>query len=92
MKEELEVEEQMNTGTWGGSSGRYFAFCSHVSRKKIRRVEEAGVRGVRLRLLIERWILIQGEGDFVLVLCSGQACFASDYASGKIRWRVDVEL
>ena len=31
----IEVEEQMIEGTgMEGSSGQYFAFCSHVTRKK----------------------------------------------------------
>ena len=35
MVEELEVEKQMSEGMGvDGSSGRYCAFCSHVSRKR----------------------------------------------------------
>ena len=42
----MELEEQMSEGMpVEGFSGQYFAFCSHVTRKKIGRVEEAGVRG-----------------------------------------------
>ena len=34
MEEELEVEERMSVGMGvDGSSGRHFAFCSHVPRQ-----------------------------------------------------------
>ena len=51
MEEELEVEERINAEMGVGNSGRCFAFCSHVSRKRntyIGRVEEADMRGMGL--------------------------------------------